>query len=161
MPLLARRLPRAANRTASAAPGPRSAGHAKLPASHPHGTASRRSLATGGRVLLCVALLALEGCVPSGLSETVLPAQNFYNCRDGVAIGVRRAPDGRSAVVNIQGKSIGLPRVDSAAQEKYTNGATTLYLDGEQALLTSDSFVVAGPCVSSVPLPVAAPMRPI
>jgi hypothetical protein len=40
------------------------------------------------------------------------------------------------------------------AQEKYSDGNTTLYLDGENALVTSDSFVVAGPCVSTVPLPV-------
>jgi hypothetical protein len=50
-------------------------------------------------------------------------------------------------------------RVESAAQEKYSNGPTTLYLDGEKALLSSDSFVVAGPCLSAQPLPVAPMSR--
>ena len=53
-----------------------------------------------------------------------------------------------------------LLRMDSAAQEKYSDGASTLYLDGDQALLTSDSFVVAGPCIASQPLPVVQPWRP-
>ena len=50
-------------------------------------------------------------------------------------------------------------RVDTAAQEKYSNGQTTLYLDGEKALMSSDSFVVAGPCLSAQPLPVAPMTR--
>jgi hypothetical protein len=49
--------------------------------------------------------------------------------------------------------------VDTAAQEKYNNGQTTLYLDGEKALMSSDSFVVADPCLSAQPLPVAPMTR--
>ena len=70
-----------------------------------------------------------------------------------------RAPDGRSATVAVGGRSVVLPLVDSAVQQKYTNGPTTLYLDGQNAVLTSDSFVVAGPCVSAVPLPVGQQYR--
>ena len=47
-----------------------------------------------------------------------------------------------------------LPRVDSAAQEKYANGRVTLYLDGEKALVTEDTIVLAGRCESAVALPV-------
>jgi hypothetical protein len=49
--------------------------------------------------------------------------------------------------------------VDSAAQEKCSDGRTTLYLDGERAVMSSDSVVVAGPCISVQPLPVAPPPR--
>ena len=104
---------------------------------------------------LAASLVALSGCVmPAGTTETVLPAENLYACRDGTMLRVTRQPDGRYAVATIGNQSVRLMRADSAAQEKYSDGTTTLYLDNENALVTSDSFVVAGPCVSTVPLPV-------
>lgn len=70
-----------------------------------------------------------------------------------------RAPDGRSATVWLNGQSAVLARADSAAQEKYSDGRTTLYLDGEKAVMSTDSFVVAGPCLSTRPLPVVPMSR--
>jgi membrane-bound inhibitor of C-type lysozyme len=102
--------------------------------------------------------LVLGACASEGPQVTVLPSQIAYTCRDGSAFQVRRQPDGRTAEVLRNGTVIALPRMDSAAQEKYSNGSTTLYLDGEKALLTSDSIVVAGDCVSAAPLP-AVPME--
>jgi membrane-bound inhibitor of C-type lysozyme len=102
----------------------------------------------------------LGACVPSGLPETVLPAQNTYACQDGTLLRVAREPDGTSAIAATADRSVRLPRVDSALQEKYGDGATTLYLDGDRALLVSDSFVVAGPCRSTVPLPIVRPWQP-
>jgi len=100
-------------------------------------------------------LAALTACVmPAGMPETVLPADNVYACRDGAILRVARQPDGRYAVATIGTQSVRLMRAASAAQEKYSDGNTTLYLDGENALVTSDSFVAAGPCVSTSPLPV-------
>jgi membrane-bound inhibitor of C-type lysozyme len=111
-------------------------------------------MAAGRPAALTLATL-LAGCiVPAGMPETVLPADNMYACRDGTMLRVARQPDGRYAVASIGNQSVRLMRADSAAQEKYSDGNTTLYLDGENALVTSDSFVVAGPCVSTVPLPV-------
>jgi hypothetical protein len=104
--------------------------------------------------------LLLAACVPSGLPETVLPPDNAYACRDGTMLRVARAANGGMAIASVGEKSFRLTRVDSPAQEKYTDGASTLYLDGSQALLTSDSFVVAGPCLSTTPLPVVQPWRP-
>ncbi len=116
------------------------------------------------RTSRCTAALAglalLTGCVPSGLPETVLPPDNTYACRDGTILRVARAPNGAMAIASVGDRSVRLPRTDSAVQEKYTDGATTLYLDGAQALLVSDSFVVAGPCLSTVPLPVVQPWQP-
>jgi membrane-bound inhibitor of C-type lysozyme len=103
--------------------------------------------------------LALHGCVVVQPQVTVLPAEIAYVCRNDVPLKVSRAPDGRSASVWFDGKNTVLARVDSAAQEKYSNGQTTLYLDGEKALMSSDSFVVAGPCLSAQPLPVAPMTR--
>jgi hypothetical protein len=62
--------------------------------------------------------------------------------------------------VTVGGKSVRLMRADSAAQEKYTADGNTLFLDGDRALFTSDSFVVAGPCVATMPLPVTQPYLP-
>ena len=108
-----------------------------------------------------LALLALlAGCVPSGVYETVLAPQMRYQCRDGSSLEVERSPDGRYAVAVAGGKRVRLMRAESAAQEKYSEGGTTLYLDGDRAVLTSDSFVVAGPCMASQPLPETRTWRP-
>jgi molybdopterin biosynthesis enzyme len=53
-----------------------------------------------------------------------------------------------------------LPRADSAAQEKYAEGATALYLDGDVALFESDGRVLAANCRSATPLPKAPTRRP-
>lgn len=115
----------------------------------------------GGRWAAIVACVVGAGaCVPTGLPETVLPAQVRYACRDGTMLDVVRSSNGQLATATVSGKSVRLMRTDSAAQEKYSDGASTLYLDGDRALFTSDSFVVAGPCVATVPLPVAQPFLP-
>jgi hypothetical protein len=63
-----------------------------------------------------------------------------------------------AAATFVRSRSDGRPRGD--AQEKCQNGATTRGLDGEKALQTLDRFIVAGPCLSTMPLPVAAPRHP-
>ncbi|MFO1314668.1 MAG: hypothetical protein U1F58_03610 [Burkholderiales bacterium] len=103
---------------------------------------------------------SLAACVPSGLPETALPPDNAYRCQDGALLRVARAPDGSAATVVYGDRTARLARMDSPAQEKYGDGPTTLYLDGDRALLIADSFVAAGPCVSTAPLPVVQPWRP-
>ena len=103
---------------------------------------------------------ALAACVATGLPETVLPQDNTYVCRDGKTLHVARSPDGAFAIATIGGRSSRLMRMDSPAQEKYGDGPTTLYLDDQRAVLISDSFVVAGPCISAAQLPVTQPMQP-
>ena len=97
----------------------------------------------------------LPGCVAPGLPETVLPPRIDYVCQQGGTLTVLRASDGRQAEAIQPGRRIVLPRQESAAQEKYGNGRVTLYLDGETALLTEDSMVLAGRCRSVVAMPVA------
>jgi membrane-bound inhibitor of C-type lysozyme len=72
---------------------------------------------------------------------------------------VERAPDAMRAAVLLEGKTIVLTRAGSAAQEKYTDGEYSLYLDGEKAMLEAQSRVLLGPCISTTPLPQA--IRPM
>ena len=45
-------------------------------------------------------------------------------------------------------------RAESAAQEKYVEGAWTLYLEGEQAMLEAQGTLLRAYCRSTTPLPV-------
>jgi membrane-bound inhibitor of C-type lysozyme len=102
--------------------------------------------------LLLPALLAC-GCV-SGPEMAVLPESLDYRCAEGREMRVQRAPDGREAIATVDGKSVRMRRAESAAQEKYVEGAWTLYLEGEQAMLEAQGTMLRAHCRSTVPLPV-------
>jgi len=108
------------------------------------------NLVRSGAVAGCMVLLA--GCVGPGTDVTVLPVRIDYQCAQNRVLQVQRAPDARTAAVLIDGKPVILQRADSAAQEKYSNGNLTLYLEGERAILEENSRVLFGPCVTA-PLP--------
>lgn len=98
--------------------------------------------------------LLLAACSAAvGPEMTVLPARIDYVCASGRVLPVARAPDQRTAAVLVDGKEIRLARTDSAAQEKYTDGRYTLYLEGERAMLEDQITVIYGACTSPVPLP--------
>mgnify|MGYP001377210430 CR=1 FL=1 len=101
----------------------------------------------------------LAGCVAPGVEETILPARIDYVCANNRVLPVARGSDGRLAAVLVEGKEIMLQRAGSAAQEKYSNGRYSLYLDGERAMLEEESKVLFGQCVSPVPLPSAVRYR--
>lgn len=84
---------------------------------------------------------------------TTLPERIDYVCANNRTLSVARSPDARLASVLINGNQITLLRADSAAQEKYSDGRYSLYLDGEKAMLEDVSRVLFGPCQSPVPLP--------
>ncbi|HSD59440.1 MAG TPA: MliC family protein [Burkholderiales bacterium] len=98
------------------------------------------------------ALLVLAGCA-TGVSQTVLPQRVDYSCAGNKTLQVARAPDALTAGVLVEGRTVNLRRADSAAQEKYTDGDYSLYLDGERAMLEFQGRVLFGPCLSAVPLP--------
>lgn len=106
------------------------------------------------RLATLVPALLLCGCV-SGPELAVLPETIAYRCAEGREMVVRRAPDGREAVATVDGADIRLQRMDSAAQEKYVDGATALFLEGDQAMLESQGKMIRAYCRSTVPLPVA------
>ncbi|MFT3847594.1 MAG: hypothetical protein QM739_02645 [Propionivibrio sp.] len=101
-------------------------------------------------VALC---LALAGCAVPGPVVTQLPTRIDYVCAGNVKLPVARAPERGIAAVLLDDQEIPLRGGESAAQEKYTDGQYTLYLDGEKAFLEQNGKVVAGPCVSPAPLP--------
>ncbi|MBK6396618.1 MAG: MliC family protein [Betaproteobacteria bacterium] len=95
-----------------------------------------------------------------GLETTVLPATIEYACEDGRTMRVERAAGATSATVSLGGNRWTLPRVESAAQEKYAQASTALYLEGDIAFIESDGRVLGGNCRSAVALPKAPTMRP-
>jgi membrane-bound inhibitor of C-type lysozyme len=109
--------------------------------------------ASAGLVTGTLVATLLAGCVAPGVEETVLPARIDYVCANKRVLPVARSADGRHAAVRVDGKDIVLGRAGSAAQEKYSDGRYSLYLDGERAMLEDESRVIFGPCASPVPLP--------
>lgn len=108
------------------------------------------------------AFVALGGCAERysvGLETTVLAATNDYACEGGTVMRVERDADARTARATVGNRTWTLVRVDSAAQEKYSEGGASLYLDGEIATLESDGRLVGGKCQSKVPMPKAPTMR--
>lgn len=103
--------------------------------------------------------LTLAGCAVPGPEVTQLPARIDYVCPGNVKLPVARAPERGIAAVLLNGQEIPMRGGESAAQEKYTDGQYTLYLEGERALLEQNGKVILGPCVSPVPLPTYFRMR--
>lgn len=120
-----------------------------------------RSRAIAAAIVIAAgsALGGCQGHMSPGLDETVLATVMDYQCEGGNEMRVERAPDARNARVTVGTRSWLLIRVDSAAQEKYSAGATSLYLEGEIATLESEGRLVGGKCQSKVPMPKAPTMR--
>ena len=106
------------------------------------------------RLATFIPALLLCGCV-TGPELAVLPETIAYRCAEGREMVVRRAPDGREAIATVDGTDHRLRRMDSAAQEKYVDGATSLFLEGDGAMLESQGRMIRAYCRSTVPLPVA------
>ena len=102
-----------------------------------------------------VVLLLFAGCSGVDVERTVYPTQLAFDCSDGKTMRLARAPDGRSATVEVGARPATLARVASAAEEKFSNGVYVLYLDRERALLEENGKVVFGPCRSQSALPTA------
>ena len=100
-----------------------------------------------------ISLPLLAACVSPGVEMTAIPARIDYVCADNKVLPVARTENLRIAGVLVDGQEILLTRADSAAQEKYSNGRYSLYLDGERAMLEDDGRVLFGPCASPVPRP--------
>jgi len=112
--------------------------------------------------IVACASVALAGCAERysvGLETTVLAATIDYECEGGTRIRVERDAEARSARATVGGRTWTLMRVDSAAQEKYSEGATSLYLEGEVAAMESEGRLIGGKCQSKVPMPKAPTMR--
>jgi len=105
------------------------------------------------RIAAVSTCLLLAGCAVPGPVVTQLPARIDYVCAGNVTLPVARSPEQGIAAILLNGQEIPLRGGESAAQEKYTDGSFTLYLEGEKAFLEQNGKVIVGPCVSPVPLP--------
>ncbi len=105
------------------------------------------------RIAAVAICLLLTGCAVPGPEITRLPARIDYACAGNVTLPVARDPQRGIAAILLDGQEIPLRGGESAAQEKYTDGQFTLYLEGEKAFLEQNGKVIVGPCVSPVPLP--------
>lgn len=96
----------------------------------------------------------LTACtVGAGLKQTALPERIDYHCAHSRVLKVKRLLQQNAAVVLVgEQQPVTLPRVQSAAQEKYSDGRYTLYLQGERAMLEDNGQVLFGPCQAG-PLP--------
>lgn len=110
------------------------------------------SIQNAQRGAVVLSLAFLTACVGPGVDETVLPTRINYQCAGNKVLQVQRAPDARAAAVLIDNKPVVLQRTGSAAQEKYSDGNFSLYLEGERAILEENSRILFGPCASG-PLP--------
>jgi membrane-bound inhibitor of C-type lysozyme len=95
----------------------------------------------------------LAGCAVPGPEMTSIPARIDYVCHGNKVLPVARNPAISMAAILVDNQEIVLRGGESAAQEKYTDGNYTLYLEGEKALLEKNGIILFGPCISPVPLP--------
>lgn len=107
------------------------------------------------RLMALAALPAvMAGCsTGAGFQQTALPERLDYRCANNRVLAVKRLPQQQAAAVLVsEGQAVTLPRLQSAAQEKYGDGRYTLYLQGERAMLEDNGQVLFGPCQAG-PLP--------
>ena len=95
-------------------------------------------------VLLAV---SLAGCVELVVHQPAAPPGGRYVCEDGKMFLVEFVSDGSTAAVTYDNGKVTLPQTISGADIKYSDGRTTLYLDGPRALLETSGLVFARGCV--------------
>ena len=93
-------------------------------------------------------VMTLAGCVTLAVEDAMQPPwdpQGRYVCEDGKAFTVELRDGG--AVVTHEAGQFALPQTGGATDAKYSDGRTTLYLDGARALLDVGGQVFGRGCV--------------
>jgi membrane-bound inhibitor of C-type lysozyme len=98
------------------------------------------------RILAVVLAVVLAGCVQLVVQQPWDP-QGRYLCDDGKAFTVELRDGGASVTVTHEAGQVMLPQISGATDAKYSDGRTTLYLDGDRALLDVGGQVFARGCV--------------
>jgi membrane-bound inhibitor of C-type lysozyme len=98
------------------------------------------------RAVAVVLGLTLAGCVQMVVEQPWDP-QGRYVCEDGKTFTVELSQDGASAIVTHENRQVVLPVTAGATDGKYSDGRTTLYLDGPRALLDVGGQILARGCV--------------
>ena len=99
--------------------------------------------------MMLAGLLAfnLAGCVQVVAHQPAAPPGGGYVCENGKIVLVELLGDGSTAAVTYDNRKVSLPQTISGADIKYSDGRTTLYLDGPRALLETSGIVFARGCV--------------
>jgi membrane-bound inhibitor of C-type lysozyme len=106
----------------------------------------REKATRGGGVLAVVVALALAGCLQAVVQEPWDP-QGRYVCEDGKTFAVASREDGSSVTVTHDSGQYTLPQTLGSTDAKYSDGRTTLYLEGSRALLEVGGHVFGRGCV--------------
>jgi len=99
------------------------------------------------RLLAFLLMVNLVGCAELVGRQVSAPPGGRYVCEDGKMFLVEFVGDGSTAEVTYDDKKVTLPQAMGASDLKYSDGRTTLYLDGPRALLEISSLVFARGCV--------------
>jgi membrane-bound inhibitor of C-type lysozyme len=110
----------------------------------------RAGVSAGALVLVA---LVLASCVADMPHDVQLPEHVTYRCEGGRSFDVEFSPSGESATLKLAGKSYRLPKVPGATQAKFSDGSTTLWLDGQNALMESRVALAGRNCRSEQQLP--------
>ena len=97
-------------------------------------------------VLALVLAVALSGCVQVIVHESWTP-QGRYVCEDGKSFTVELVENGGSVRVTSEAGQFTLPQTGAATDAKYSDGRTTLYVDGDRALLDFGGQIFSRGCV--------------
>ena len=99
-------------------------------------------------VMLAVLLAVnLVGCVEMVVHQPAAPPGGRYVCEDGKLFLVELGGDGSTATVTYDNRTVTLPQTLGGSDVKYSDGRTTLYLDGTRALLETSGLVFSRGCV--------------
>jgi membrane-bound inhibitor of C-type lysozyme len=126
--------------------------------SAPGGTGRMSRLPVAWRTGAVAVALVVGGCVADMPQDVKLPEHVTYRCEGGRKFEVQFPPSGDFATVTFDGgkKSYRLPKVPGATQAKFSDGATTLWLDRQNALVESSVVIAGRNCASETPLPEGA-----
>jgi membrane-bound inhibitor of C-type lysozyme len=114
----------------------------------------RAGVRAGLRLLGAAVLAALlTSCASDMPRDVQLPEHVTYRCEGGRTFDVEFSPSGDLATLNLAGKSYRLPKVPGATQAKFSDGSTTLWLDGQNALMESRVALAGRNCRSEQELP--------
>ena len=108
------------------------------------------------RAAALAAALVLGACAADMPQDVRFPERATYRCEGGRTFVVNFVPSGEFVTLNIGGKAYRLPRVPGPTQAKFSNGATTLWLDGQNALVESQETIAGRNCASETPMPSGA-----
>jgi membrane-bound inhibitor of C-type lysozyme len=90
-------------------------------------------------------LLHLAGCVI--VQQSAAPMGGRYVCENGKSFLVESTGEASTALVSYDNRKVALPQTVGGTDIKYSDGRTTLYLDGVRALLETDGLVFGRGCV--------------